>query len=82
MADAKTQNSSDPKANNGVNRRRFVRAAGAATAAAAMIPKAQGAPLVRTVKAAGKQVNYGFIGPGSRGFRLLQRHLHNIDIGN
>ena len=65
------------------NRRDFVKSAGTATAAAAaLLPRAGATPLVRTAKAAGKQVNYGFIGPGSRGKRLLERHLQNIDIGN
>ncbi len=71
------QKPSDP------NRRDFVKSAGTATvAAAALLPRANAAPLVRTAKAAGKQVNYGFIGPGSRGNRLLKRHLQNIDVGN
>lgn len=82
MADFEKQHSPDHSGNNnGVNRRHFVHAAGAASAAA-ILPKAKGAPLVRTAKAAGMQVNYGFIGPGSRGFRLLQRHLQHIEIGN
>ncbi|MYA79947.1 MAG: hypothetical protein F4X39_05400, partial [Acidobacteriia bacterium] len=82
MADFEKQHSPDHSGNNnGVNRRHFVHTAGAASAAA-ILPKAKGAPLVRTAKAAGMQVNYGFIGPGSRGFRLLKRHLQHIEIGN
>jgi predicted dehydrogenase len=62
-----------------VNRRDFVKTAGIATAAAASI---LGAPAIHNAKAAGKQIQYGFIGPGSRGYRLLERHLVNIDVGN
>ena len=79
MSETKTANTGN---GDGVNRRKFVKAAGTATAAAAMLPRAQSAPLVRTAQAAGKQVTYGFIGPGSRGFRLLQRHLQHIDVGH
>ncbi|MDA1314329.1 MAG: Gfo/Idh/MocA family oxidoreductase [Acidobacteria bacterium] len=79
MPDVKTENAGN---SNGANRRNFVKAAGAATAAAAMLPRARSTPLVRTAKAAGKQVTYGFIGPGSRGGRLLERHLRRIDVGH
>jgi predicted dehydrogenase len=79
MPDVKTENAGN---SNGVNRRNFVKAAGTATVAAAMLPRAKSAPLVRAAKAAGKQVTYGFIGPGSRGGRLLERHLRHIDIGH
>lgn len=66
-----------------VNRRDFVKSAGAASAAVgAVLPKVKAAPAVLKARAAGKVVNYGFIGPGSRGSRLLRRHLVNIDIGN
>jgi len=62
-----------------VNRRSFVKAAGAATAAAATL-SSQG-PFVRKGKAQDSKIRYGFIGPGSRGYRLLQRHLQYMDIG-
>jgi len=62
----------------GVNRRDFVKTAGAVTAAAAALTSA---PAVHKAKAAGEKIKYGFIGPGSRGFRLLQRHLQHIEIG-
>lgn len=64
-----------------VNRRDFAKtaaaAAGAATAAAAA---AQG-PFARKAKASGRTIKYGFIGPGSRGRRLLERHLQFMDHG-
>ena len=53
-----------------VTRRDFVKAAGAVSAVAA-IQKAQ---------AANEQVQYGFIGTGSRGTYLL-KHLHETDAG-
>ncbi len=62
-----------------VNRRSFVRAAGAATAAAAALSSKS--PAVRRAKAADTKVKYGWIGPGSRGYRLLERHMTKIDIG-
>ena len=62
-----------------VNRRDFVKAAGAAAAAAAAV--SSHGPFVRRAKGAETQVKYGFIGPGSRGYRLLERHLKNIDAG-
>ena len=62
-----------------VNRRSFVKAAGAATAAAAALTSK--GPLVRTAKAADTQIKYGWVGPGSRGYRLLERHMQNIDLG-
>ena len=61
-----------------VNRRDFVKTAGAVAAAAATLT---GTPAVRRAKAAAPSVKYGFIGPGSRGYRLLQRHLQHIDAG-
>jgi predicted dehydrogenase len=65
-----------------VNRREFVKSAGAATAAvAAVLPRAQGAPAVITAKAAERTIKYGFIGPGSRGLRLLERHLQHSPAG-
>src|SRR3954462_7477714 len=59
------------------SRRDVLKTAGAVTAAAAVI---QGAPAIRTVKAAGDQVQFGMIGTGSRGQYLL-KHLKDIDNG-
>ena len=59
-----------------VSRRDFVKTAGAATAAAALIS----APAIQKVRAANDQVQYGMIGTGSRGKYLL-KHLKNIDSG-
>jgi predicted dehydrogenase len=63
-----------------VTRRTFVQAAGVATAAA-VASKYVAAPAIHTAKAAGGDVKYGFIGPGSRGARLMERHLTKIDAG-
>ncbi|MCW5966748.1 MAG: Gfo/Idh/MocA family oxidoreductase, partial [Bryobacterales bacterium] len=63
-----------------LSRRTFVKAAGAATAVAAA-SKYMAAPAIRNVKAANGEVQYGFIGPGSRGHRLIERHLTKIDAG-
>ena len=53
----------------------------AAVAGAAVAAAAKG-PFVRTAKAqTEKVVNYGMIGPGSRGRRLLERHLVNMSHG-
>ena len=60
---------------NDVTRRDFVKAAGAVTAVAAA-----GAPFIQKVHAANDQVQYGFIGTGSRGNYLL-KHLHETDAG-
>jgi predicted dehydrogenase len=60
---------------NDVTRRDFVKAAGAVTAVAAA-----GAPFIQKVHAANDQVQYGFIGTGSRGTYLL-KHLHETDAG-
>jgi predicted dehydrogenase len=60
-----------------VSRRDFVMAAGAVTAAAATVTAA---PFIQKVKAANDQVQYGFIGTGSRGSYLL-KHLKGIDSG-
>ena len=60
-----------------LNRRDFVKTAGAAVAAAAMI---EGAPAIQKVRAANDQVQYGMIGTGSRGTYLL-KHLKNINAG-
>lgn len=61
-----------------LSRREVVQMAGAVTAAAAVTAIA-GGPAIRTAKAA-DQVQYGFIGTGSRGQYLL-KHLKNIDNG-
>jgi predicted dehydrogenase len=60
-----------------LTRRDFVKTAGAAAAAAAII---EGAPGIRTAHAAGEPVRYGMIGTGSRGSYLL-KHLKNISNG-
>ncbi|MFN7993859.1 MAG: Gfo/Idh/MocA family oxidoreductase [Bryobacteraceae bacterium] len=60
-----------------VTRRDFVKTAGAVTAAAAAV---QSAPFIQKVRAANDQVQYGFIGTGSRGTYLL-KHLHETDQG-
>ena len=65
---------------NDVTRRDFVKAAGAVTAVASALPAAQGAPFIQKVRAANDQVQYGFIGTGSRGTYLL-KHLHETDAG-
>lgn len=62
------------------SRRTFVKAAGAA-AAVAVAAKYATAPAIHKVRAQNNQVQYGFIGPGSRGLRLIQRHLTKIDAG-
>jgi predicted dehydrogenase len=56
-----------------LSRRDVVKMAGVATAAAG--------PFIQTVKAANDQVQYGFIGTGSRGSYLLG-HLSKIDSGH
>ncbi|HTQ58191.1 MAG TPA: Gfo/Idh/MocA family oxidoreductase [Bryobacteraceae bacterium] len=63
-----------------VTRRDFVKAASAVSAVAAAIPTVQGAPFIQKVHAANEQVQYGFIGTGSRGNYLL-KHLHETDLG-
>lgn len=65
---------------NDVTRRDFVKAAGAVTAVAAALPVLEGAPSIQKVRAANDQVQYGFIGTGSRGNYLL-KHLHETDAG-
>jgi len=62
-----------------LTRRDVMKAAGAATVAAAT-RKLEGAPAIPTVKAANSQVQYGMIGTGSRGSYLL-KHLKSIDSG-
>ena len=75
-----TPESTQPETGGGaVNRRSFVKAAGAATAAAATL-SSQG-PFVRKAKGAETKLKYGWIGPGSRGYRLLERHAQHIPIG-
>ena len=61
---------------NDLTRRDLLKAAGAATAAAAL----EGAPAIQKVKAANDQVQFGMIGTGSRGTYLL-KHLKSIDNG-
>ena len=61
---------------NAVNRRDFVKAGVGVAAAAAVMVR----PLKGQTKSANSSVNYGFIGPGSRGQQLLQ-HLSKIDKG-
>ena len=65
---------------NDVTRRDFVKAATAVSAVAAALPAAEGAPFIQKVHAANDQVQYGFIGTGSRGTYLL-KHLHETDAG-
>src|ERR1035438_5497564 len=65
---------------NDVTRRDFVKAASAVSAVAAALPAAKGAPFIQKVHAANDQVQYGFIGTGSRGTYLL-KHLHETDAG-
>jgi predicted dehydrogenase len=65
---------------NDVTRRDFVKAAGAVTAVASALPAVEGAPFIQKVRAANDQVQYGFIGTGSRGTYLL-KHLHETDAG-
>jgi len=60
-----------------VTRRDFVKTAGAAAGAAATVVSA---PAIRKVRAANDQVQYGFIGTGSRGQYLLQ-HINQTDRG-
>ena len=57
---------------NDVSRRDFVKAASVAGAAAG--------PAIQKVKAANDQVQFGFIGTGSRGQYLLQ-HMRDADLG-
>ena len=62
---------------NHVNRREFVAAAGAA---AVIVPRLKAAPPPKPNISPNSVVNYGFIGPGSRGQQLLQ-HLSKIETG-
>ena len=61
---------------NDVSRRDFVKTAGAVTAAAAVVT---GAPFIQKVRAANDQLQYGFIGTGSRGTYLL-KHLNETEV--
>ncbi|MCC7342040.1 MAG: Gfo/Idh/MocA family oxidoreductase, partial [Bryobacterales bacterium] len=64
-----------------VSRRAFVQTAGVATAAAVASKYVAASPAILKTRAAGAEVKYGFIGPGSRGTRLMERHLTKIDAG-
>lgn len=61
------------------SRRDFVKTAGAVTAAAAAVP--QRAPAFQRVLGANNQVQYGFIGTGSRGQYLLTHLKNTNDVG-
>ena len=61
-----------------LDRRAFAKTAAAVGVAAAATSSA---PFVRKAKASDQVVNYGMIGPGSRGRRLLERHLVHMDHG-
>ena len=63
-----------------VTRRDALKAAGAVTIATAAAAGLQGAPAIRTVKAATNSVQFGMVGTGSRGTYLL-KHLKSIDGG-
>jgi len=63
-----------------MTRRDAIIAASAATVATAAVSRLQGAPAIRTVKAATNAVQYGMVGTGSRGTYLL-KHLKGIDTG-
>jgi predicted dehydrogenase len=64
-----------------VSRRDFVKTAAAVSAVASALPKAEGFPMIQKVRAANDQVQYGFIGTGSRGTYLL-KHLKTTDVGH
>ncbi len=68
------QESSAPQ----IGRRDFATAAAAVGAAAAAVSHG---PFVRSAKAQARVVNYAMIGPGSRGRRLLERHLAHMRHG-
>ena len=63
---------------NGLHRRDFNKAAAAVGVATAL---ASEGPFVRKARAEERVVNYAMIGPGSRGRRLLERHLVHMDHG-
>ena len=62
-----------------LTRRDIAKVAGAAAVATA-VTKLQGAPAIRTAKAATNAVQFGMIGTGSRGTYLL-KHMTAIDSG-
>ncbi len=74
MADSDTQQ----HASQDLNRREFAKQAAVLGAAAGVV--AEG-PFVKRARAAGRVVNYAMIGPGSRGRRLLERHLVHMEHG-
>ena len=61
-----------------LDRRAFAKTAAAVGVAAAATSSG---PFVRKAKASDQVVNYAMIGPGSRGRRLLERHLVHMDHG-
>ena len=61
-----------------LDRRAFAKTAAAVGVAAAATSSG---PFVRKAKATDQVVNYAMIGPGSRGRRLLERHLVHMDHG-
>ena len=63
---------------NDVSRRNFVKSAGAATAAAAAVTSF---PFIQKALGANEQVQYGFIGTGSRGSYLIKHLNETGDIG-
>ena len=73
------QSTTTASAHPELNRRSFVKTAAAVTAAAAAVTST--GPLVKKAKAAEEKVQYGFIGPGSRGYGLLNRHLRHVPTG-
>lgn len=76
MPEETTPNAAPESAEATPSRRSFVKAAGAMAAAATST-----GPLIRKGKAAGEKVQFGWIGPGSRGYRLLSRHAQHIPHG-
>ena len=65
-----------------VSRRDFVKTASAVGAVAATAPKkVEGAPWIQKIKAANDQVQYAFIGTGSRGQYLLKHMKNTNDVG-
>lgn len=66
--------------NSNPTRRDVMKAAGLATAAAAVV-ELQGAPAILKVRAASEQMKYGVIGTGGRGGYLL-KHLTKVDNGH
>src|SRR6202165_5354799 len=66
--------------NSNPTRRDVVKAAGVATAAAA-VAHLEGAPAILKVHAASDQMKYGVIGTGGRGGYLL-KHLTKVDNGH